>query len=456
MQALIDIPLIGPLVGTLLPFFLVLGLVIFVHEYGHYIVGRWCGIESDAFSIGFGPEAMGWTDKRGTRWKLSWIPLGGYVKFKGDANPASGPDDPAIRALAPEDRRKTLNGAPIWARALTVLAGPVSNFLFTIVVLSVVGLAAGKVSNAPVMGVVAPGGQASSSGFEAGDTILSVNGVAIESFSAFQQAILTEEDESKAVEVLRAGEELTLQATFSRPSRVSFVAPGSPAEAACMKPGDVILALDGQPIGSFKQIQDAVADSGGRALTLTVQRGTDLKEISVAPREIEQPDPATGEVVRKLLMGVTADFNLGMGPTMEPMGVGEAILFGLEGPWRLAKSTFGYLGSWAFGDADGSSIGGPIGIASASSQAAQSGILGFFGFVAILSTAIGLINLFPIPILDGGHLVFYGLEAIRGKPLGERAVDIAMKIGFGLVLLLMVYATSNDLTRLVNGWFAAC
>ncbi|MEO1329595.1 MAG: RIP metalloprotease RseP [Pseudomonadota bacterium] len=447
-------PLID-LVTTIVPFLLVLGIVIFVHEYGHYIVGRWSGIHAEEFALGFGGEIVGWVDKRGTRWKICWLPLGGYVRFKGDADAASKPDPSAVEGMSAAERRSTLPGAPLWARAATVAAGPMANFLLSILVFAMIALALGRASDQPVLAEVRADGQAAGAGLQVGDRIVSVDGEPVESFSGFLQKMFAREGEPLPVSIVRDGDQTTLPVAFSRPARIATVQPDT-AAYGCLAPGDVIARIDGEPITSFIDLQKAVETSEGRDLQFTVLRGPEQIEMSLAPRPTERLDPETNTISFPLMLGVSASFNLGIEPPRESVGPIEAVGLGAGSLWRVVSSTFSYLGSWASGAADGSAIGGPLGIARASGYSAEAGFLTFIGFIATVSTAIGLINLFPIPILDGGHLVFYGIEAVRGKPLSERWVELGMKVGLGLILVLLVFATYNDVARILTGWEPSC
>lgn len=463
METLLALPVLGPFLGVVAPFLVVLGVVIFVHEYGHYIVGRWSGIHAEVFSIGFGREIVGWDDRRGTRWRLCWIPLGGYVKFKGDANAASGAEEGALEALSEQERRSTLQGAPLWARAATVAAGPVANFLLTIVIITALGLAIGKPSQAPVIGEATPGGQAYAGGLRSGDRVVSVDGRPISDYSAFVTAMFAAEGASKNVVVERmgggdstsAGRE-SLDFAFNRLTRVANVTPGGPAALACVKPGDVIQKVNGETVSSFVEIQQAVKGSNGEALTLTLQRGQDLVETSLTPALMETPDPTTGAVTQRLLIGVSADFNIGLEPHYEDMGLGEAFWSGLSAPWRIAKTTMGYLGAIFSGQSDGSSLRGPLGIAEMSGQAAAQGLVSLIVLMATLSTAIGLMNLFPVPILDGGHLVFFAIEGLTGRPVSARIMEAAMTAGFVALMGLLVFATSNDVPRFFGAVASGC
>ena len=462
MESLFALPFIGSFLGVVLPFLMVLGVVIFVHEYGHYIVGRWSGIYAEVFSVGFGGEIVGWNDRHGTRWRICWIPLGGYVKFKGDSNAASASDAEELQELSPEERRSTLGGAPLWARTATVAAGPIANFLLTIAMIFLITLFYGRPSEAPLVGESTAGGQAYGGGLRSGDRLVSVDGAPVESYSGFVQAMFERDGAPKTVVVERAadaqggGGRETLELAFTQLTRVAQVTAGGPAALACVKPGDVIQQVDGKNVASFAEIQQAVKDSGGEQLTLTLQRGQELLEVPLRPRMMEIPDPATGSVTQKLLIGVSADFNIGLQPSYESVGPVEALQIGVIAPWRIAMTTFGYLGAIFAGESDGSSLRGPLGIAEISGEAASQGLLTFLFLVASISTAIGLMNLFPIPILDGGHLVFYAIEAVRGRPLAQKTMEAAMTAGFIAIIALLVFATSNDATRFFGAVASGC
>lgn len=454
MESIIDI--LGSTFGVALPFLVVLGVVIFVHEFGHYIVGRWSGIHAEAFSLGFGGEALGWTDRRGTRWRLSWVPLGGYVLFKGDASAASTPDAGAIEALTEMERRQTLHGAPLWARTLTVAAGPLANFILSAILVMLLGLAIGRASDAPVLGDVAPDSQASRAGFESGDRIVSVDGRQIGAYRDFISAMFQREGETRDVVVERDGARTRLDAAFSRPPRVESVSAGGPAAEACVKPGDLIQTANGQDVGSFVDLQRIVQDSDGEPIELEVLREGATQPLSLTPRRMERPNPQTGAVETVMMIGVSARFNLGVEPSRESMGALEAVGFGLNGVWRVISGTFGYLGALISSDADGSSLSGPLGIAQASGQAAESGFVEFVGFIATVSAAIGLLNLFPIPLLDGGHLLFYGVEAVIGRPVSDRSREAAAWVGIAAITFLIVFATQNDLGKIFAGIGVSC
>lgn len=444
------------MIETLAAFFLVLGVVVFVHEYGHYAVGRACGIHADAFSIGFGRELFGWTDRRGTRWKLSLIPLGGYVQFRGDANAASGPDDEALQGLSDEERRRTLAGAPLWARTLTILAGPGANFVFTIIVAFVLALAAGAASDEPVIASVDEGGPAAVAGLQAGDRILSVDGAPVTSLTGFQAAMFANEGALRAVAIEREGREIVLQAEFERPARVDSVVTGSPADLACLLPGDIIVSVEGEAVGGYGDIRRIVEARGGESVAVGYERDGVLAEADITPEVRRVPSSVPGEMENRLLIGLQASFDNGFQPVIEPTPIADAFSSAVALPGVIIVGTLRELGAIASGESDGSSISGPVGIASAAGQAADDGLIAFLSFVAILSTAIGFVNLFPIPILDGGHLVFYAAEAVRGRPLGEKWVGPLFAFGAFLLLMLMSFAIWNDVAPIWQSSLAEC
>jgi regulator of sigma E protease len=355
-----------------IPFLVVLTVLVFVHELGHYWVARRNGVRIETFSIGFGPELFGRTDKTGTRWKFSAIPLGGYVKMFGDADAASTPSG-AVRSMTPAEREVSFFHKRLGQRAAIVAAGPVANFLFAII----------------------------------GLTLL---------FSIYGQPFT--------------------------PADIGSVQPESAAAQAGMLPGDVIVEVDGQVIERFEEVQQIVRFNQGTPLTLVVQRDGQRLPISVTPQVTTVTD------------------RMGNSHTIGLLGIGRA---GMEyrrhdpltALWQagretvnLTVGTLGAVGQMIGGSRGTEELGGPLRIAQMSGEVAQSGIVALIWFMAILSVNLGLINLFPIPMLDGGHLLFYAVEAIRGKPLGDRAQEYGFRIGLALVLTLMVFATWNDLVHL--------
>ena len=446
MDLITQLPLVGPLLTTVVPFIIVLSIVVFVHEYGHYIVGRWCGIGAEAFSVGFGREIAGWTDSRGTRWRIGVLPLGGYVKFLGDSDASSSHVDAAALArLSPEERRHSFHTAPVGRRALTVAAGPMANFLLSIVIFAAVALTQGAPARGPVVGEIAADANPEfAEALAPGDRVLSLDGQTLEDFAALQSALLASDGAEQVARVLRRdGREETVAVSFRPPARVDAVVPGGAAAEAGLQPGDVITAIDGEAIDGFAALQRATAASGGQPMLLTVQRDGQTFDVSLTPRLENPDDPAS-----RPLLGIQKQ-GTELLPLIEPVGPVSAVGFGVARTWDIIVVSLTGLAEVVTGAQKAEEVlGGPIRIAEVSGEAASRGLGVFIGLIAVLSTSIGLINLFPIPILDGGHLMFYAIEKLRGAPLREKWMELGNRIGLALVLMLMLFATFNDIARL--------
>lgn len=367
----------GFLTGYIVPFLIVLTVVVFVHEMGHYLVGRWCGIRVLAFSIGFGPELAGFTDSKGTRWKLCAIPLGGYVKFFGDESAASTPDRAGYAAMTEDERRHSFPGASLWRRAATVAAGPIANFILAIAIFAAVFALYGRTVSDPV---------------------------------------------------------------------VAEVQPGSAAEAAGIEPGDVFVAIDGRAVTTFDDVRRYVSSRPEVEITVTMRRDGAERDFAIVPAREEITDNF-GNRMEVGLIGVVTDTETGNFRTQE-YGPIEAVGEGVRESAYIVTRTFQYIGNIITGREKADQLGGPIRVAQVSGQMATLGWLALIQLTAVLSVSIGLLNLMPVPMLDGGHLAFYAIEALRGRPLGENAQEIAFRIGLAMVLMLMVFATWNDVTML--------
>ena len=362
-------------------FLLVISLIVFIHEMGHYLVGRWSGIRIMAFSFGFGPELAGFTDKHGTRWKISAIPLGGYVRFYGDADAASTPDFEALDELPPEERARTFTGAALWKRAATVAAGPLANFILAIVILSGIFMAYGKFVADPV---------------------------------------------------------------------VAQVNKDSAAAAAGIIPGDLLVSIDGNPIVTFDDVQRYVSIRPSVPMTLTVKRAGEAVNIPITPKLTEIKD-RFGNKIELGIIGIVVDKNGGnlRVVSFTPL---EAVAEAFRETGHIVTGTFRYIGNIFAGRMKADQLGGPIAVAQAAGQVATLGIIALLHLAAVLSISIGLLNLMPVPVLDGGHLMFYAIEALRGKPVGETAQGVLFRVGMFLVLSLMVFVTWNDITRNITNW----
>ena len=441
------IPNFGSLALTLVSFVAALMVIVFVHEYGHYIIGRWTGIRAEVFSIGMGPALWSRRDRRGTRWQIAAFPIGGYVKFAGDANAASaGVDEDALSGLTDEERRHTMAGAPLWARASTVLAGPVFNFILSIAVFSVFaamqGVATEPLTVAQVPAMPAQE-QGAGGGLQPGDEILAIAGKPtppLEDFPDFVQDL--PEESPLTYTVRRAGQVIEVAAPHPYPARVNAVSPGSAAMEAGLREGDVIVAASGQPVATFAQIRDIVGESGGEPLELKVWRAGKMLDITLVPRKVDLPR-GDGSFETRWLIGIVGGFLFE--PASRPLGPIEALRAGADQTWYIIRASVSGLYHMIAGNISSCNLRGPIGIAETSGQAAAQGLDSFIWFIGVLSTAIGFLNLFPVPMLDGGHLLFYAYEAVARRPPSEGALRFLYAVGLVLVLGLMVFGLTNDL-----------
>lgn len=447
MDTIASLPLFGGILSTVIPFVVVLGIVVFVHEYGHYIVARWCGIRSEVFSIGFGPVIWSRKDRRGTLWQVAALPLGGYVKFVGDADAGSRTDAKALERMTPRERAESFHGAAVWRRMLTVLAGPVCNFLLTIVVFAGLIMWQGLPTERPTIGSIGTIPDAEQT-LRRGDVILSVNDTPVQSFGDMLTiALEMPEPGPIAVRIERDGSEQEVVAPWPLPPLVQAVEPLSPASAAGLQSGDVILRADNQPLASFEDLRRVVLASGGQSIPLEVWREGVRVVLPITPIE-RDTEAAEGGFERRVMIGV-AGASLYM-PATETPAPWTALAYGADRMVFVIVQSLVGLKSILTGAIGADNLQGPIGIAQISGETASQGVVDFIGLIAVISTAIGLLNLFPIPVLDGGHFVAFCIEAVRGRPPSPAVMQLAMSIGLGLILLLMVFATYNDIMRMVS------
>ncbi|MEO0542551.1 MAG: RIP metalloprotease [Pseudomonadota bacterium] len=368
----------GFLLGVIVPFLIVLSIVVFVHEMGHYLVGRWCGIGAKAFSVGFGPEIVGFTDSSGTRWKLSAIPLGGYVRFVGDMNAASTKAE-MDEGLTEAERAKAFHNKSLWKRAATVVAGPAANLVLAIAIFTLIFSVWGRSIADPV---------------------------------------------------------------------VSTVNDDSAAQAAGIQPGDIFVSLDEMPVETFADVQRYVTPRADIPINMVLNRDDVRIEIVVTPERLEIED-RFGNKMEQGVIGVLAAREDASFRTQD-FAVHEAFIEAFRETGYIISRTGGYIGGVIVGRERPDQIGGPIRVAQISGQVATLGWIALINLVAVLSISIGLLNLLPVPVLDGGHLMFYAAEAVRGRPLSENAQEYAYRIGFSLILGLMVFATWNDISLLFS------
>lgn len=432
---------VGGTAWTVFFFIVALSIIIFVHEYGHYIVGRWTGIHSEVFSLGFGPVLWSRVDRRGTRWQLAALPFGGYVKFLGDADASS------VRAadtsrLSASERRHTMAGAPLWARASTVAAGPIFNFVLTFVVLAGLLFFTGLPIQEPTVGKLMPT-PFDGPTLQTGDVILAMNGTPTPDLAAFGEAGSTlPPDPVIDYSVRRGADEISVRGPHPYPPLVAMVLIRSAAMDAGLQKGDVILKAAGQDITVFSQLPEIVTASKGSPVPLTVWRAGETFDLTLTPR-IRVAEDEAGNLIEKYQIG------LGSGLVFEPatrsVGPLELVTLAASETWRMVTATFSGLGHLITGQISSCNLSGPIGMAETMGDAARNGLESFVGMLAVLSLGVGILNLFPIPVLDGGHLVFHAYEAITRRPPSERALKVMMSVGLAIILSLMVFALTNDI-----------
>lgn len=432
---------LGGTVWTVLFFVIALSVIVFVHEYGHYIVGRWSGIHSEVFSVGFGPVLFSRTDRRGTRWQVAAIPFGGYVKFLGDADASSvRPGD--VSGLSADERRHTMAGAPLWARTATVAAGPVFNFILTFALLVGLALALGIPREEPTVGTMRAFPFEGPS-LQEGDVIRAVAGQATPDWETFGKVTEGLKGEASLdYTVMRGLDELVVKGPHPMAPVVGEVQIRSAAMDAGILEGDVILKAGGKDVRHFDELPEIVAASKGQPVTLTVWREGKTFELSLTPR-IRTVDDGKGGFTERYLLGLYS--GLFFEPANRSLGPLEAMANAAQSMWMMTTTTFSGLSHMIQGAISSCNLSGAIGMAETAGDAARNGVESFIGMLAILSFGVGLLNLFPIPVLDGGHLVFYAYEAVMRRQPSDRALRVLMTVGLTLVLSIMIFGLSRDL-----------
>jgi regulator of sigma E protease len=436
------LPEFGNLFFTLAAFVVALSIIVTVHEYGHYIVGRWSGIHAEVFSLGFGPVLFSRVDRRGTKWQVAALPFGGYVKFLGDANAASSAaDDEVMSHLDAKARRRTMHGAPLWARAATIFAGPAFNFLFSIAVFAAFMVVKGLPDDAPRVGALyeMPGVME----LVEGDLITAVNGESVaDLLEYYRLGDRLAPAASVTYTIERAGQSLDVTGPHPAPARAAGIALQSAARDAGMERGDVVLSVNDTPVFAFQELPPLVAAANGEAVALRLWRaGTEL-DVSLSPRRTDLPLPEGGFETRWLIGLQSGTF---FEHPVRAVSITEAVPSAVNEIGAIVTRSISGLYHMVTGAISTCNLSGPVGIATTSAEMASDGIASFIWFIAVLSTAVGLLNLFPIPILDGGHLVFHAYEALVGKPPSDRVLGVLMTTGLVLLGALMLFALGNDL-----------
>jgi regulator of sigma E protease len=444
-----------------LRFIIVIGVLILVHELGHFVVARLTGVGVERFSIGFGPVLLRWRGKE-TEYCLSLIPMGGYVKMMGEENPIEGGE------AMPYDPKKAFALKPLWARFLIVFAGPGMNFVLAVIIFAIVFATFGRPVWPAVVGRVLEGSPAAAAGIKTRDVVLAADGRPIEYWEDFERTLADSGGRPVVVRVKRGNGEETLTVTPRRKAmtdpifgerrevwdigtgpqlipQISSVLPDSPAQRAGLQPGDVVLAVAGQPVYTPEDLVEAIRTRPGQPFPVTIQRGGETLTLTVTPRAVPEKAPTTGQetTVGKIDAGIATK-----SVRFEPYGPVAAAEHGAVRTWDVTMLTLKGLWKLVSRQIDSSNIGGPIQIATEAGRQAKEGLGPLAIFTAFISVNLAVLNLLPVPMLDGGHLFFFVIEAVLGRPLSLKKREAAQQLGFVLLMLLMVYALYNDLVRI--------
>jgi len=455
-------------------FILILSLLVFVHEWGHYIVARICGVRVEMFSVGFGKELFGRTDKHGTRWKVSMIPLGGYVKMFGDSDPASAGKDEKVKKLSKKDREVAFFSKSVAKRSAIVFAGPAINYIFAIILLAGLYMFHGQPVTPPQASAVIEGSAAAEAGFEPHDIVLSIDGSSINSFEDIRREMMIALDTEKHFVVERNGAEIDIHASpekVTSEDRFGFshsrglLGLISPQHAI---PLQYIVKVDGRSFAKLEDLAEDASDAEREAydakqaarvevirkalvsqldqkFAIEIDRGAKIDKLFVSPLKAQNAEliTPTDEEAPAILMLAAAETE-----NFIQQGLFEAVGSAIHESYVITVGTFEALGQMVMGTRSAKELGGIIRIGALAGDMAQQGMIAILLFTALLSINLGLINLFPIPLLDGGHLVFYAIEAIQGKPVPDLYQEYAFRTGFALLIALMAFANINDLLQL--------
>lgn len=441
-----------------------LGALIFIHELGHFLVAKAMGVGVERFSLGFGPRIF-WFRRGETEYCVSIVPLGGYVKMMGEEAHGEDAIHPAT-AEPPTDPAKSFSTKPLWARALIVFAGPAMNFVLAAVIFSVVFTAVGVPVLEPTIGRVTADSSAAQAGLRPRDQVVAIGGKPIEHWGEIEEAVTRANGQPLALTIVRDGvrqnvtvtpRKVPVRTPFNEPAEawsigarpylppvVGEVRPGMPAAEAGLQPRDRIVALNGQPVETWDELAETISARAGETLTLRVERGGSQMDISVTPK-VEVERDALGNETKVGRIGIATATSQSF-KRSDPV---TAVAHGVARTWDVTAITVVSIWKLATGTIPASNIGGPLQISMVAGQQAQQGLVSYAFFVALISVNLAILNLLPVPMLDGGHLLFFAIEAVLGRPLSLRKREIAQHIGLALLLLLMVFALFNDLTRLL-------
>jgi len=441
-------------------FILVLSVLVFVHEWGHYIVARMCGVHVESFSIGFGRELFGITDKKGTRWKFSAIPLGGYVKMFGDTDPASAGHSGNVddksgappRPMTEAEKTVAFFAQPVAQRSAIVIAGPAINFIFAIFILAALYIFNGQPVTPPVASAIMGGSAAQQAGFLPHDEILAIDNVKIKRFEDIRREVLVGLDTERSftikrgdetVEIIASPQRLTDQDRFGFKHQRGLLGIVSPGNAIDM---DAIKAVDGQTYEDPSALRQALVDRMGTTFKISLDRGPSVDEITIQPlKDFNEGlyDPESEEY--NLLNISDRDDEI-----LVKYSVVGGVIEAVKETGTITTSTLTALGQMVTGTRSATELGGIIRIGAIAGDMAQTGIIALITFTALLSINLGLINLFPIPMLDGGHLFFYFIEAVKGSPISEQIQEYAFRLGLALLVGIMLFANLNDIIQLIG------